>query len=154
MNVEEFYRRAGISLEQYGTRWRAPCPFHTEQDPSFVVYPDGGFHCFGCGAHGSAKDIQKRFNLDYRPFPGLSETKDPLEDKLKYIKSRYEDEINLIAVDLDAPARLLAYDLFDSLMIDARALSEDIETTLVDLIGFVKHGFERLTAQVEEKQHG
>jgi DNA primase len=30
------------------------CPFHGEKTPSFYVYEDGGYHCFGCGAHGDA----------------------------------------------------------------------------------------------------
>lgn len=33
------------------------CPFHNEKTPSFTVSEDKGFyHCFGCGAHGSAID--------------------------------------------------------------------------------------------------
>jgi len=32
------------------------CPFHDESTPSFVVYRDH-FHCFGCGAHGTAIDF-------------------------------------------------------------------------------------------------
>lgn len=28
------------------------CPFHADKSPSFVLYPDNSFHCFGCGAHG------------------------------------------------------------------------------------------------------
>ena len=28
------------------------CPFHSERTASCVIYPDGKFHCFGCGAHG------------------------------------------------------------------------------------------------------
>ena len=37
-----------------GDTIKAPCPFHTEDKPSFymnTVY--GFFHCFGCGAHGN-----------------------------------------------------------------------------------------------------
>jgi DNA primase len=30
------------------------CPFHNEKTPSFYVYEDGQYHCFGCGAHGDA----------------------------------------------------------------------------------------------------
>ncbi len=34
------------------------CPFHNEKSPSFTVSDDKGFyHCFGCGAHGSAFDF-------------------------------------------------------------------------------------------------
>lgn len=29
------------------------CPFHNERKPSFVLYPDGGWHCYGCGKHGN-----------------------------------------------------------------------------------------------------
>ncbi|TVR97943.1 MAG: DNA primase [Rhodospirillales bacterium] len=32
------------------------CPFHNEKTPSFTVFDDH-YHCFGCGAHGSAFDF-------------------------------------------------------------------------------------------------
>ena len=35
-------------------RWKGCCPFHGEKTPSFYVYEDGHYHCFGCGAHGDA----------------------------------------------------------------------------------------------------
>ena len=35
-------------------RWKGCCPFHGEKTPSFYVYDDGHYHCFGCGAHGDA----------------------------------------------------------------------------------------------------
>ncbi len=28
------------------------CPVHQETKPSFVIYHDNSFHCFGCGLHG------------------------------------------------------------------------------------------------------
>lgn len=28
------------------------CPFHKENTPSFYVFEDNSFHCFGCGANG------------------------------------------------------------------------------------------------------
>jgi hypothetical protein len=33
------------------------CPFHEEKTPSFVVFPDGGWKCFGCGASGDVVDF-------------------------------------------------------------------------------------------------
>ncbi|MES2989409.1 MAG: CHC2 zinc finger domain-containing protein, partial [Pseudomonadota bacterium] len=36
------------------------CVFHHERTPSFYVYPDGHFHCFGCGAHGDAINFVMR----------------------------------------------------------------------------------------------
>ena len=38
-----------------GGQKKGLCPFHDEKSPSFHVTPSKGFyHCFGCGAHGSA----------------------------------------------------------------------------------------------------
>lgn len=33
------------------------CPFHGEKTPSLKVYKTSGWHCFGCGAGGSAIDF-------------------------------------------------------------------------------------------------
>jgi len=41
-----------------GGRLMTTCPFHDEQKPSFFVFPDNSWHCFGCSAHGqNAIDI-------------------------------------------------------------------------------------------------
>lgn len=44
---------AHVQLKKAGANHVGLCPFHDEKTPSFHVYPDG-FHCFGCGAHGTA----------------------------------------------------------------------------------------------------
>lgn len=41
-------------LVRSGRQWKGCCPFHGEKTPSFYVYEDGHYHCFGCGAHGDA----------------------------------------------------------------------------------------------------
>lgn len=44
-----------VQLKKAGREFKACCPFHDEKTPSFTVSPNKGFyHCFGCGAHGTA----------------------------------------------------------------------------------------------------
>jgi DNA primase len=44
-----------VPLKRVGHEYQACCPFHNEKTPSFTVSPKKQFyHCFGCGAHGSA----------------------------------------------------------------------------------------------------
>ncbi len=44
-----------VPLRKAGKDFQARCPFHDEKTPSFTVSRDKQFyHCFGCGAHGSA----------------------------------------------------------------------------------------------------
>ena len=46
---------ARVPLKKSGREFKSCCPFHTEKSPSFWVSPDKQFyHCFGCGAHGTA----------------------------------------------------------------------------------------------------
>jgi len=57
-----------VPLKKAGREYRACCPFHDEKTPSFWVSPDKQFyHCFGCGAHGTALGFL--MNYDQLPFP-------------------------------------------------------------------------------------
>jgi DNA primase len=55
-----------VQLKKGGQNYLGLCPFHGEKTPSFTVSPGKQFfHCFGCGAHGTAIG----FLMDHR---GLS----------------------------------------------------------------------------------
>ena len=44
-----------VQLKKGGANYIGLCPFHNEKSPSFTVSPTKQFyHCFGCGAHGTA----------------------------------------------------------------------------------------------------
>lgn len=44
-----------VALKKRGKEYIACCPFHNEKTPSFTVSQNKQFyHCFGCGAHGTA----------------------------------------------------------------------------------------------------
>lgn len=61
-----------VPLKRAGREFQARCPFHEENTPSFTVSPQKQFyHCFGCGAHGSA--IGFMMNYEGLEFPDAVE---------------------------------------------------------------------------------
>ena len=57
-----------VPLKRAGREYKACCPFHDEKTASFWVSPDKQFyHCFGCGAHGTALGFLMEY--DRLPFP-------------------------------------------------------------------------------------
>jgi DNA primase len=62
-----------VQLRKAGREFKACCPFHDEKTPSFTVSPTKGFyHCFGCGAHGTA--IGFLMDYDHMSFVDAVET--------------------------------------------------------------------------------
>jgi DNA primase len=52
---------AHVRLKRAGRNFVGLCPFHNEKTPSFTVNAERGFfHCFGCGAGGTAFDFVMR----------------------------------------------------------------------------------------------
>ena len=97
-----------VPLRKAGRDWSARCPFHDERSPSFTVSPAKQFyHCFGCGAHGSA--ITFLMNYDRLEFVDAVEElaartglKVPFEGGPK--RAPQEDSTDLYAL-LDAAAK-------------------------------------------------
>ena len=58
---------ARVPLKKKGREYSACCPFHNEKTPSFTVSEIKQFyHCFGCGAHGTALGFMMEYeNLDF-----------------------------------------------------------------------------------------
>lgn len=56
-----------LPLKKKGANYSACCPFHNEKTPSFTVSQDKQFyHCFGCGASGSAISFLMEYShLDF-----------------------------------------------------------------------------------------
>ncbi len=56
-----------LDLKKAGANFKACCPFHGEETPSFVVSPTKQiYHCFGCGAGGdSIKFLMENQKLSY-----------------------------------------------------------------------------------------
>ena len=62
-----------IKVSRAGREWKACCPFHNENTPSFTINDEKGFyHCFGCGAHGDAI----RWMTEQRGLPFLDAVKE------------------------------------------------------------------------------
>ena len=122
-----------VPLKKAGRDWAARCPFHDERSPSFTVSPNKQFyHCFGCGAHGSA--IKFLMEYDRMEFPDAVEElasrvglKVPYEGGGK--RAPAEDSADLYTV-LDASAKFYRRELGKSdkarAYFDARGLDASI----------------------------
>lgn len=73
VSLEDVATRLGIETERRGEITRALCPFHADTRPSLNLFPASGnslahYHCFACGAHGSAIDLVKEVEgLEFLP---------------------------------------------------------------------------------------
>lgn len=101
-----------IPLKKAGREFQACCPFHNEKTPSFTVSPSKQFyHCFGCGAHGSAlgflmeydrlsfpeavEELATSMGLEVPREAGFSQGPDhrPLFDVLEQAAKQFEQQL-------------------------------------------------------------
>lgn len=114
--VEVVGRR--LPLKRAGREYRARCPFHDERTPSFWVSPQKQFyHCFGCGAHGSAIGFVMKYDgLEFRDAVEVLAQQAGLPPPPSGTRSDGADTRQDYAV-LDAAARWFQ----QQLLLDARA---------------------------------
>lgn len=136
-----------VPLKKAGREWTACCPFHNERSPSFYVSPQKQFfHCFGCGAHGSA--IKFIMDYDRLEFPdAIEELAQSAGLKVPYEGGRddkpREDRSDLYTL-LDEAASFYQRELGNSpeakAYVDGRGLDEDIVKRF--RIGWAPAGFD------------
>lgn len=100
-----------VQLRKGGANLLGLCPFHNEKSPSFTVSPTKQFyHCFGCGAHGSA--ITFLMEHTGASFPeavrtlaasaGMTVPKEPRSPRLQAEAARRKAEVSRHTQALDA----------------------------------------------------
>lgn len=112
-----------VKLTRAGREFKACCPFHTEKSPSFYVNDEKQFyHCFGCGAHGSAIDfVMQQGNLSFieaveglavragMEVPRQSPQEIEREQQRKGLHALMDDAARWMEQQLRAPAHAEAY---------------------------------------------
>jgi DNA primase len=58
VSIEDLARQY-TELKRQGANLVGLCPAHDEKTPSFTVYPDGHFYCYGCHHHGDVIDLYR-----------------------------------------------------------------------------------------------
>ncbi len=76
-NIDKMFQREGLlidiasfdgmKLRGTGSRFMGLCPFHKEDSPSFAIYNDNWYHCYGCQAHGNFLDyLMKSRKIEFK----------------------------------------------------------------------------------------
>ena len=91
-----------VHIKKSGSNFVACCPFHNEKTPSFSVSQTKQFyHCFGCGAHGTALG----FLMEYNGLPFVDAVKqlaDSVGLQVPQIENKEADARRKDGVDLSA----------------------------------------------------
>ncbi|MBI3261114.1 DNA primase [Candidatus Berkelbacteria bacterium] len=85
-----------VTLKKAGSNHKAPCPFHQERTPSFMVSRDKQiFKCFGCGESGDVVSfLMKQENLEFREALQILADKVGVQLEKSKPKAVYEEEKN------------------------------------------------------------
>jgi DNA primase len=139
-----------VPLKRQGKEYSARCPFHDERSASFTVSPTKQFyHCFGCGAHGTA--ISFLMNYDRLEFL------DAVDELAKRVgmevpretqqrTAQQQDDSRDLYAALDAATRFFQKSLEGSdkarAYLDQRGVDEENRTRFA--IGYAPDGYSAL----------
>ncbi len=144
-----------VPLKKAGAEFKACCPFHNEKTPSFTVSPRKGFyHCFGCGAHGTAIS----FLMEY----GRYSFPDAIEELAKQTglqvpkvggKSVLNQELDPLYECMEAACRYYQQELSRSKSAQAYAQGRGLSGKICKeyRIGFAPPGFEKLGSELSSR---
>ena len=137
-----------VPLKRQGKEYSARCPFHDERSPSFTVSQTKQFyHCFGCGAHGTAISFLMNYDrLEFLDAVDELAKRVGMEVPKDAIKRNDNDDSREMYAALDAAAKFFQRQLQASdtarAYLDRRGVDEDIRTQFS--IGYAPDGFSAL----------
>lgn len=149
---------ARVPLKKAGANYQACCPFHNEKTPSFTVSPTKQFyHCFGCGAHGTAlgflmeyqglgfveavQELAKRVGLTV---PQETRSVDKAAEKAALgMQEVLQLALNYYRAELKKSERAIAY-------LKKRGLSGEIAARFQ--IGYAPSGWQNLASPIKDYQ--
>lgn len=139
---------ARVPLKKQGKEYSARCPFHDERSASFTVSPTKQFyHCFGCGAHGTAISFLMNYErLEFLDAVDELARRAGMEVPREAVQNQQnQDSLDLYAA-MDASARFFQRQLAGSdkakAYLEARGVDETTRTLFG--IGYAPDGYSAL----------
>jgi len=139
---------ARVPLKRQGKEYSARCPFHDERSPSFTVSPTKQFyHCFGCGAHGTAI----KFLMEYDRLEFLDAVEElarqtgmevPRDTRQRNANPDSQDLYSIVDAAAQFFRKQLAASPKAQAYLDGRQVDADIRTRFS--IGYAPDGFNAL----------
>lgn len=149
MSIPKLFELAGIKLQPAGEdQWKALCPFHSDSSPSFWVYDDGSYHCFGCLAHGNIFSLSDALASDHMYLPDITDVKDDREELLNKLHKQLEIDLRKKLINQDPALRCLLYDIFDLTFLHAKAKLHDMDKSILEVTLFVRKKYNQILKRI------
>lgn len=144
-DFEQIYQSIGVTLTPVGSRWKSICPFHLDQFPSFYVFEDGGYHCFGCGAHGSLHSILHKMNSEHKFLLPLKNVQEGTIKTVEKMFRQCEVVLSKKKKSLDFSSLCKLYDRLDYARTAAGYEAESQNVSSLKIIRFSKRVCDKIT---------